>query len=134
MLINLTNHPVKGVFDENKKTYQNSWSKEQLDAAIALYDEIIELSFPQISPYCNTSEVIELAQEYCNRCVELLKQPSLRNAVHIGGETMFCYYVISFLLEKGYQVVSASSDRIIENLGENKIIKRFNFVKFRRYE
>lgn len=134
MLINLTNHPVKGVFDENKKNYQNSWSKEQLDAAIALYDEIIELSFPQISPYCNTSEVKELAQEYCNRCVELLKQPSLRNAVHIGGETMFCYYVISFLLEKGYQVVSASSDRIIENLGENRTIKRFKFVKFRRYE
>lgn len=134
MLINLTNHPVKGVFDENKKTYQNSWSNEQLDAAIALYDEIIELSFPQISPYCNTSEVKELAQEYCNRCVDLLKQPSLRNAVHIGGETMFCYYVISFLLEKGYQVVSASSDRIIENLGENRTIKRFKFVKFRRYE
>lgn len=134
MLINLTNHPVKGVFDENKKTYQNPWPKGQLDVAIALYDEVIELSFPQISPHYNASEVKELAQEYCNRCVEILKQPSLRNAVHIGGETMFCYYIISFLLEKGYQVVSASSERIVEELGENKIIKKFKFVKFRRYE
>lgn len=99
-----------------------------------MYDEVIELSFPQISPHYNASEVKELAQEYCNRCVEILKQPSLRNAVHIGGETMFCYYIISFLLEKGYQVVSASSERIVEELGENKIIKKFKFVKFRRYE
>lgn len=134
MLINLTNHPVKGVFDENKKIYQNPWSKEQLDTAIALFDEIIEFPFPQISPYCNVSEVKELAQEYCNRCVAILKQPSLRNAVHIGGEIMFCYYVISFLLDKGYQVVSASSDRIIENLGENRVVKKFQFVKFRKYE
>lgn len=134
MLINLTNHPVKGVFDENKKIYQNPWSKEQLDTAIALFDEIIEFPFPQISPYCNASEVKKLAQEYCNRCVAILKQPSLRNAVHIGGETMFCYYVISFLLDKGYQVVSASSDRVIENLGENRIVKNFQFVKFRKYE
>lgn len=134
MLINLTNHPVKGVFDENKKTYENPWSKEQLNAAIALYDEVIEFPFPQISPYCNASNVKELAQEYCNRCMAILKQPSLRNAVHIGGETMFCYYVTSFLLSKGYQVVSASSERIVKELGENKTVKKFKFVKFRRYE
>lgn len=134
MLVNLTNHPVRGVFDKNKNTYQNAWSEEQLVSAIELFDEVVELPFPEISPYWDVSEIKAIAQEYCKRCIAMLKRPSLRNAVHIGGETMFCYYVISLLLEEGYQVVSASSDRIVEDLGENKTIKKFKFIKFRRYE
>lgn len=133
MLINLTNHPVKGVYDKNKNIYQNSWSEEQLSAAIESFDEVVELPFPEISPYWDVSEIKKMAQDYCSRCIAILKRPSLRNAVHIGGETMFCYYVISLLLKEGYQVVSASSDRIVEDLGENKTIKKFKFIKFRRY-
>lgn len=134
MLINLTNHPVKGVFDPKENRYRNPWSEEQIKAAIQQYDEIIELPFPVISPYWTAAEIKEEALEYTRKCISLLKEPSTRNAVHIGGETMFCFYMTTYLLREGYQVVSASSDRIIEAIGENKIIKKFQFINFRKYE
>ncbi len=134
MLVNLTNHPVKGIFNSQKKEYQNAWPLEQLNAAIELFDEIVELPFPEILPDWSASDVKILAKKYCDQCIALMKNPSSRNAVHIGGETMFCYYVILFLMTQGYQVVSSTSERIVENLGDNKIIKKFKFVKFRQYE
>lgn len=134
MLVNLTNHPVKGVFNSQKKEYQNAWPLEQFNAAIELFDEIVELPFPEILPDWGASEVKILAQKYCDQCIALMKNPSSRNAVHIGGETMFCYYAISFLIAQGYQVVSSTSERIVEDLGDNKIVKKFRFIKFRLYE
>lgn len=133
MLINLTNHPVKGVFNPEKKEYQNAWSLEQINAAIELFDEIVELPFPKIPANWSTFEVKTLAQEYCNRCIAIMKSPSLRNAVHIGGETMFCYYFITLLMKEGYQVISSTSERDVEELEENSSIKKFKFVRFRQY-
>ena len=50
MLLNLSNHPVRGVWNPQKERYENAWSPEQVSAAHAEFGEIIDEPFPIIPP------------------------------------------------------------------------------------
>ena len=58
MLINLSNHP------------SSKWSKEQTEAALH-YGEIADLPFPVVAPEGDENYIAALADEYCNKVVEL---------------------------------------------------------------
>ena len=52
MLINLSNHP------------SSNWGEKQKQSAIAQYNEIVDIPFPQIAPAATIEDVLELAEEY----------------------------------------------------------------------
>lgn len=60
MLINLSNHP------------STKWGKKQKQAAIAQYNEILDLPFPQIEPEATIEYVLELAEKFSAKAKELL--------------------------------------------------------------
>lgn len=121
MLINLSNHP------------KNQWQQEQISEGEKLYGEIIDLDFPQIPPEEDENYIIDLVQYYYELCASKLKQSeSNRNAVHLMGESNFCFSLTSKLLESGIECIASTTKRntIIKN---NIKTSEFKFVRFRKY-
>lgn len=119
MLINLSNHP------------KQNWSARQLETALTKYKSVVDLPFPQISPYATSAQVKKKADAYLTKILHLLKTSSDKyNAVHLMGEFSFVIYLYELLKKKNISVVVSTTDRITEEK-EGKKIVTFNFVKFR---
>jgi len=122
MLINLSNHPSE------------KWDSEQLEAAKSKYSSVIDLPFPYIDPNAEEKEVSELAGEYVEKCLAILKfARNGGNAVHIMGEANFCFTVVGKLLEKRVKCVASTTERVVEDVEGGEKVSRFKFVRFREY-
>lgn len=119
MLINLSNHPSK------------SWSTVQLLTA-SHYGELVDIPFPQIAPEATAEQIDELALKYLEQIREIKQCDTELIIVHIAGELSFCYAMITLLKECGYTVVTSTTRRIIEQVDNKTIIKRFEFNQFRK--
>jgi hypothetical protein len=124
MLINISNHPSE------------KWSAGQRNSAIKNFSEILDISFPQIPPDADAKYVSELAQEYKDRCIEMLKENSkdVENAVHIMGEFTFTFTLVSLLFSEGIKCVASTTTRIVKELENNKREVTFEFARFREYK
>lgn len=116
MLLNLSNHP------------STKWPENQKQAAIEKYGSIQDLSFPQIDPQAGKDEVIALANDYMTQIEEI--NPT---AVHIMGEMVFTYQIVSLLKEKGIPCIASTTERIAEEMEDGKKLMTFKFVRFRDY-
>lgn len=122
MLINLSNHPV------------SSWPLNQIETAEKQYGEITDLSFPNINPGLNEKEVENIADDYFDRIISILKESKENaNAVHVMGELNFTFNIVTKLVAKGITCVASTTKRNTKELG-NKKLTEFNFVKFREYK
>ena len=118
MLINFTNHPY------------NNWLEQQKEAAKA-YGKVIDLAFPQVSPYATREELMELGDTYLEKILAYYPK-----AVLCQGEFGLVYYMVNQLMAKDIIVVSACSERKAIEVKENEsILKKavFEFVQFREY-
>lgn len=115
MLLNLTNHP------------SSQWSKKQFDHAIELYQEIIDLPFPQISPALDSASLNFLVEEYEHKIRQIA--PSV---IHIMGEMTFSFRLIQKLKSIGILCIASTTERITEQVGDTKS-SRFEFIQFRAY-
>lgn len=115
MLINLSNHSsVK-------------WTEKQYNTAIEQYGSVHDIAFPNIPPAADSKEINELVAHYLNQIEEL--QPKV---VHLMGEMVFTYRLVSQLKDKKIPVVASSTNRIVEEKDGKKIVQ-FSFVQFREY-
>ena len=130
MLINLSNHPAYKEDKDGKRIYL--WKEPQLKAA-ALYGEIRDMEFPNISPDLTTEDVYNLAEKYLNDCEKLIPFNE-ESAIHITGEVTFCFYLIQMLLKKGYKCISATSERNVIAGEDGEKVVRFDFKRFREYK
>ena len=121
MLLNLSNH------------HTETWTSDQLDAALHEFGEIIYEPFPNIPPEYSGKEVYELARKYLNLCQDILKDTPSGSAVMLSGETTFCAALSHMLLDAGYRVVCATTRRVNVDLGNGQFLKSFKFVGFRDY-
>ena len=121
MLLNLSNHPTE------------TWTPEQVDAALSEFGEIVYEPFPNIPPEYSGREVYELSRKYLNICEDILNDPSAESAVMLSGETTFCAALSHMLLDAGYRVVCATTRRVNVDLGGGNVLKSFKFVGFRDY-
>jgi hypothetical protein len=119
MFINLSNHP------------SSSWGKEQTDAAL-LYGEIVNISFPTISPSDSGIEVTNIAKDYFKKVTSILGDNKDGSVIHLMGETVFVYVLASLLTKSGYTVVASTTERIVTTDGDKKI-SEFKFVQFRKF-
>lgn len=118
MFINLSNHP------------SSKWSKEQTEAALR-YGEIIDLPFPMVAPDGNEDYIAALAEQYCDKVIELAAGAPV--TVHLMGEMTFTFALVKRFHGKGICCVAATTERVVKEVNGEKT-SVFNFVKFRAYE
>lgn len=123
MLLNFSNHP------------SSQWPAKQMNEAIRLFESVIDLEFPQISPYATEEDIINLSNVYLSKIIEI-KDLHPRFAVHIMGEFTFTYRMIYLLQQHNIPCYASTTERKTLEETENHIVKKttiFNFVKFRKY-
>lgn len=118
MFINFTNHP------------SIKWSVKQLEKAKE-YGEIIDISFPHVSPTATKEEINNLALKY----VEIIKNES-PSVVLVQGEMSLSFNIIRLLKKQKIKTVCACSRRNVKEIIENnQTVKTaiFEFIQFREY-
>jgi len=122
MLLNLSNHP------------SGQWQHKQIEAAVLHYGVVEDIPFPAVAPEAESDEIVELATNLKNRCIEIIKSSDDKNnAVHIMGEMTLAFTIVALLHKEGCQCIASTTTRtaIITATGEK--ISQFGFAKFRNY-
>lgn len=119
MFINISNHP------------SSSWKKDQLSAA-KVYGKIYDISFPIIPPEMDTSGMKYMLREYIQRVDDIVNGQVDSTVIHVMGETVFTFMLVTALLQRNYRVVASTTERIVCYEGEVKQTL-FKFVRFRDY-
>ncbi len=118
IFINFSNHP------------STHWNSRQLSAA-SVYGEIQDMPFPHIDPEISTEAIKEMAQQYVEEILSLTKCAQV--TVHVMGEMVLVYSVVSLLKENNIRCVASTTNRDTWMTGDGKKISDFEFVKFRDY-
>jgi|SRR5690606_2271899 len=114
MFLNFSNHD------------SSNWGDKQLEVA-QRHGDLIDWTFPSISPEDTYDNVLELAEDYASKILELKPE-----VVHIMGEMTFTFILINLLKSSGIRCVASTTNRIVEENKEGKVSK-FEFVQFRPY-
>jgi len=123
MLLNLSNHPY------------SQWSEKQKETAHAMYGDVVDLPFPFVEPELSTEEVKTLVSDYYVQVLSFMekhKKDDKPNAVHIQGEFIFVFHLVTLLKKANITCVASTSKRDVKQEGEKKIIN-FKFIQFRKY-
>lgn len=122
MLLNLSNHP------------SHLWDEKQKSAAAAMFGQIIDLSFPDISPDADEWEIENLADRFFHQCTEIIsKTHDVSNAVHLMGEMTFTFCLVAKLQKAGIRCVASTSNRMVLSAGDGSKTVKFEFCRFRIY-
>lgn len=119
MLLNITNHP------------SNKWSEEQMNGALSLALDVIDIPFPNIDPKLSTEEVYQLADDL----VENIKKKYGFNNICclVQGDFTLTFALVTCLNYHEIPVYAATSERSTVNNDDGSKTSVFNFVQFRNY-
>ena len=89
------------------------------------YGELIDLPFPNISPYADSVEIDRLVEKYFNKVLEYHNP-----VVMLQGEFIFTFRLATKLKAAGIKVVAGRSERIVvERVNSEGIpVKRVNSI------
>lgn len=121
MLINLSNHPSA------------NWPEEQKLKALELYQEIVDIPFPEVDPNGEEEYIENLAGEYLNKILEIKNRTSETVVVHLMGELTFSFALLVKLKANGVRCVASTTQRVVMDEGNGRVTKLFRFVRFREY-
>lgn len=123
MLLNFSNHP------------SSLWLERQVQEALNRFHKIQDLPFPSVSPHASEVEIIQIAEEYLRKILELKAiHPEL--AVHIMGEFTLTHRLVNELTKHDIPCYASTTERQVVEVVEDNMVKKqivFNFVKFREY-
>lgn len=119
MFINISNHPF------------SSWEADQLKEA-QRFGEVYDIPFPNIPSDWGTKDVSDMVYMYMDKITQLLPVPSGDSVVHVMGESVFTFLLVSLLVRNHYKVVASTTERVVTCEGNTKISK-FKFIRFRSY-
>lgn len=122
MLINISNHPSE------------FWSDKQLSYANNLYGYVVDHPFPYVDPQFDSNFLDGMAVGTASIIIESIESSGdENNAVHIMGELVFTYKLVTLLKENGIRVIASTTER--EAFEDDEGIKRSRFVfeDFREY-
>lgn len=74
-----------------------------------------------------------LVDVYRKKIKELLPEPDGISVIHVMGESVFTFMLVSLLLSEQYIVFASTTERIVSYEGDKKI-STFKFVRFRSYK
>jgi len=122
MLINLSNHA------------QKFWSEKQKRAA-RQYGNIVDVPFPAVDPHADLAAIRKLAQEYAQRCRQILAAATdAKHAIHIMGEMTFVYQFIRQMHREVLCLAATGVRDVKDEFPDGGKISYFQFVQFRPYE
>ena len=110
-LLNVSNHPL------------SEWGAEQMDEALRIFGEVVDMPFPAVDPVWDASQIARLADELA---VEIRKIAP--RAVHLMGEMTLTHALVIRLKEAGIPCVASTSARQVVD-GR----RLFRFAGFRAY-
>lgn len=122
IFVNVSNHP------------SIRWSDDQRNAALKIADTIVDVPFPNVP--ADETRVTGIAHGIIDSVYSVIKgrQPK-DTTVMVAGELSVSFYAIQSLLNRGFKVVVACSDRVSEEQvqpdGSTKKVAVFKFVQFR---
>lgn len=119
MLINISNHPT------------STWSKRQMETAIAQFDEVVDFPFPQIDPESSTEQIKILAQQLFDELIDSYDKENI--TIHLMGELSIVYQLVNLFKKADIPCVVSTTKREVEELPDGSINSLFRFVKFRAY-
>lgn len=121
MLLNLTNHPSA------------NWGSGQLEAALGIWGEVLDLPFPDVPPELDGAQVSRLAETVAKRAAAL--HP---DAVLCQGEMTMVFSLVHMLQQHGIPSYAATSCRqskeVVKEDGTTQKQSVFQFVRFRKYQ
>ena len=119
MFVNCSNHPSAG------------WAAEQR-AAAEKWGRIVDVPFPSVPADADEDQIQSLAETTVSKIISF--HPC---AVMCQGEFTLTFAIVSELLRKGIHVVSACSERDVQEEkqadGSDRKIAKFRFVRLRAY-
>ena len=118
MFYNISNHPSK------------YWPQNQLSEAHQIAGEVVDIPFPEVSPYDSATEIHLKAKLFAQAITDRLAEGDV---VHIMGEHTFMFSLVSFLLKKGVRCVASTTSREVAYSKNGDKISQFHFVNFRDY-
>lgn len=118
MFYNISNHPSK------------YWPQHQLSVAHQIAGEVVDIPFPEVSPYDNSSDINLKAKQFAQAIIDGLTDGDV---VHIMGEHTFMFALVSYLLQHGVRCVASTTSREVEYNETGDKISQFHFVNFRDY-
>lgn len=125
VLINLSNHPSL------------SWSEKQKEEAKRLFENIVDIKFPLISPSLSSDELLPIAHDLLKEINAYMEEYD-EVSVHIMGEFSFTFIMVQLLHSVGIMCYVSTTDRkVIEEVndkGETIKTTVFDFVRFREYK
>ena len=120
MLINLSKYPLE------------LWNKKQRKKTEQQFGQVVDLNLPPILKEYDLNQVIELVDQYVEKCLAILSKSyscsknnskiSTEDAIHVIGEMTFVYQFVKKMSEQGVMCLAATSDM---NINE--------YVPFRPY-
>ena len=121
MLINISNHPL------------SSWSEEQIASGENMYGKVVDIAFPRIPPEADETDIVKLADQFKNICLNLLSESNdTNNAVHIMGEMTFSFRLVQELKNENITCIASTTKRDVATENNSKF-SYFTFVQFREY-
>ena len=118
MFINLSNHSSE------------KWSEGQLEAAKP-YGDIVDLPFPQVDPKGDEDYIAGLADEYCQKVLELADGTPL--TIHLMGEMTLTFALVMRLKANGIVCLASTTERIVTEEEPSVKTNVFRFARFRKY-
>jgi len=96
----------------------------------------MDIDFPAIDPDISEEVLAQLAGEYAKKIkniFELRGENSELNAVHIMGESNFCFCLVSLLLKEKIRCFASTTRRNVIYANDSTKNSTFEFVQFREY-
>lgn len=118
MFYNISNHPSK------------YWPQQQLSEAHQIAGEVVDIPFPEISPYDNSLDINLKAKQFAQTIIDGLTEGDV---VHIMGEHTFMFSLVLSLLKHGVRCVASTTSREVKYNETGDKISQFHFVSFRDY-
>lgn len=118
MFYNISNHPSK------------YWPQHQLSEAHQMAGEVVDIPFPEVSPYDGSDIITSKAKQFGQ---ELISKLEGGDVVHIMGEHTFTFALVANLLKHGARCVASTTNRIAEYNENGDKVSTFRFVAFRDY-
>lgn len=122
VFVNISSHPME------------EWAEEQVQAAVALVGSggiIRDVPFPQVDPTRTDKEyLLSLAEETVAKAT---KGHGLVTHAMVQGEHTLTFLLVLKLQNLGIRCVAATTERLVEQLGDGTKMSKFAFRGFREY-
>ena len=121
MFVNISNHPSA------------QWESLQFEEACRC-GEVVDYSFPQISPFMDEMELSILADKVVSDVTSLVACDYKHTVLHIMGEMTLTYMLVARFSQLGYRCVASTTERTAEIYPDGTKISHFKFIRFREYQ